>query len=310
MPLLSGPNTEILLCPPAQHRAALEIFYGRVPGAIRPGLIAEALEEIQLGRLDLSGLWIGRRREQIVGALLTQHLAGRAAAVWAPETTVTWGRTALAVGLIKAAVHDLRTRGVRIVQALIDGSSPYHGASDLTHGGLPHVTELTYLGRATEPPLEVGQDIPQLYWQPFSPAVETEFRAVLEATYIGSLDMPELDGARTLDDILNSHRASGRFDPSRWQVGHLADEPDASAILLLSEPPDRDVWEVAYLGLTPAARHRGLGRAVIARALEQARPHVPRLDLAVDARNLPAERLYLRAGFVPFDRRSVHLCVL
>jgi RimJ/RimL family protein N-acetyltransferase len=41
-----------------------------------------------------------------------------------------------------------------------------------------------------------------------------------------------------------------------------------------------------------------------------ARPQTPRLELAVDVRNLPAERLYKAAGFVPHDRRAVHLTVI
>ena len=51
-----------------------------------------------------------------------------------------------------------------------------------------------------------------------------------------------------------SHRAAGRFVAERWRVGHVQGEPEAAAVLLLSEIPDRDAWEVAYLGLTPAAR--------------------------------------------------------
>ena len=75
-------------------------------------------------------------------------------------------------------------------------------------------------------------------------------------------------------------------------MGHLPGEPATAAVLLLSEIPDRDAWEVAYLGLTPSARGRGLGRAVLAHALELAAAHVPRLELAVDVRNHPATRLY------------------
>jgi GNAT superfamily N-acetyltransferase len=121
--------------------------------------------------------------------------------------------------------------------------------------------------------------------------------------------MPELEGVRSLDDIIESHRATGRFIPGRWQLGYVAGEPESAVVLLLSEIPDRDAWEVVYLGLTPSARGRGIGRAAIEYALDLARPHVPRLELAVDDRNHPATRLYQAAGFVLFDRRSVHLVV-
>ena len=57
--------------------------------------------------LDLSGLWIARRRGRVVGAMLTQALAGRAAAVWPPEVVGTWTRPALAAALVREALDDL-----------------------------------------------------------------------------------------------------------------------------------------------------------------------------------------------------------
>jgi ribosomal protein S18 acetylase RimI-like enzyme len=122
--------------------------------------------------------------------------------------------------------------------------------------------------------------------------------------------MPELEGARALDDILDGHRAAGLFAPGRWQLGRIPGEPEAAAVLLLAAVPGRDAWEVIYLGLTPAARGRGLGRAVLQHALELAREHVPHLELAVDLRNTPAVRLYQAAGFTVRDRRTVHLAIL
>jgi ribosomal protein S18 acetylase RimI-like enzyme len=121
--------------------------------------------------------------------------------------------------------------------------------------------------------------------------------------------MPELEGTRDLDDVMESHRSTGRFVAERWQLGRLADDPDAAAVLLLAEIPGRNVWEIAYLGLTPAARGRGLGRCVIARALELARCYAPWIELAVDLRNTPALRLYDATGFVTRGRRAVHLVI-
>ncbi|AGA31596.1 GNAT family N-acetyltransferase [Singulisphaera acidiphila] len=298
-------------CPLGDREAALEVLYRRVPASLRPRLIANALAESARGVIDLSGLWVAWRHGRIVGAMLTQPLAGRAAAVWAPEVDPTWRRSAYAIALVRSALEDLRSRGFRIVQALLDESAPRQGAADLEGGGMPHVTDLVYLERATTPPLEVSASLPAIEWLGYGPAVETEFRAVLQATYIDSLDMPELEGIRSLDDILASHRAAGRFVADRWRVGRFVGEPEAGAILLLSELPDRDAWEVAYLGLTPAARGRGLGRAMLAQALAMAAAeYVPRLELAVDVRNRPATQLYLASQFLPFDRRAVHLASL
>ena len=314
-------------CPPEAREAALQVLYQRIPDSLRSRLVAEVLQEASCGQVDLSGLWVawdhclglGTARFRIIGTLLTQALAGRAAAIWAPEVLPSWRRATTAAALVRSALADLQARGFRIVQAVLDESASRRGAIDLIRGGMPRVTELLYLERDTHrpfpesvslDPLSESEAIPtRLIWHPFNAARETEFRALLQATYTSSLDMPELEGVRSLDDIIEGHRSTGRFVPDRWRLGQVPGEPDTAVVLLLSEVPDRDVWEVVYLGLTVSARGRGLGLAAIAHALDLARPHVSRLELAVDIRNLPASRLYESAGFVSFDRRSVHLVV-
>ena len=200
---------EILPCPPAERVAALGVLYRRVPPALRPRLIADALAEAERGVIDLGGLWVARRRGRVIGAMLTQPLAGRAAAVWAPEVDPSWWRGGTAVALVTAALADLKGRGFQLAQALLDDSAPRRAAADLTEGGMPRVTELVYLERRTPPPLPLRPGLPVLEWVGFSPETESDFRAVVEQTYHESLDMPELEGLRSLDDVLTSHRARG-----------------------------------------------------------------------------------------------------
>jgi mycothiol synthase len=303
-------TAEIEPCPQCDWLSALTLLYRRVPEDFRPKLIADAIADAARGEIDLSGLWIARRRSRVVGALLTQRLPGRAAAVWAPEVNTGLHRASLAADLVRTALGALRTQGYQVAQALIELGSPRRSSADLTRGGLPRVTELTYMARETSIPLEISGFGPTFDWQSFAPHTEAAFRDVLQLTYVGSLDMPELDGIRSLDDVLASHHAGGRFQAERWCVGFLRGEPESAAIVLLSNHLDRDTWEVAYLGLTPHARGRGLGRVALAHALDLARPHSSRLELAVDARNIPAARLYQAAGFTAFDRRVVHVSVL
>lgn len=316
-----GPH--VMLCPVEMRGAALEVLYRRVPAALRDRLITEVLNEERRGELDLSGLWVVRDwGGRITGSLLTHPLAGKAAALWAPEVRPSWRRRALAAALVQTAVAALKARGFSLVQAVLDESTGPHAARDLIRGGMPRITELLYMERETAVPVVpvsrrsreqecvCSCAAPGFQWCSYGPTIDAEFRAALEATYEGSLDMPELEGTRSLDDILEGHRTAGRFSPERWWLGRIPGEPGAASVLLLTEVPSRDVWEVIYLGLTPAARGRGLGWDVLRHALEVARPHVPRLELAVDLRNTPATQLYRSAGFVIRDRRSVHLAVL
>jgi ribosomal protein S18 acetylase RimI-like enzyme len=287
---------------------ALWVLYRRTPAAFRRRLVEQASEDARRGELDLSGLWLARRGERVVGAILTQLLGGRAGAVWPPEVSLTWGRSAVAGALVRAGLEGLAQRGARIAQALLTPDTPRQAGLDLTEGGLPAVTELRYLGRDTAGP--AASDGPGFVWEVFEPARPEAFTRVLEATYSGSLDMPELDGLRSLDDIIESHQATGRYDPGLWHLGRLPGQPEAAAVVLLARNSVRATWEVSYLGLTPEARGRGLGREALEHAIELARPHAGRLELAVDHRNTPARRLYERAGFVMYDRRRIHFRVL
>jgi mycothiol synthase len=300
---------EIKPCLPSDYVGALSMLYRRAPEVMRPKLVAEALEAVEREEINLSGLWIAWRKGRIAGVLLSQGLAGRAAAVWAPEVSTGWGRSAVARALVRSALEALRVAGYRVAQGLVDSGSPPRAGQDLSGGGMPRVTHLSYMTRETAPALEVAPGVPRFDWRSYGPQAESDFREVLRESYVGSLDMPELEGIRSLDDVLASHCAAGRFDADHWLVGRLSDESRAAAVLLLASHPDRDAWEIAYLGLTPKARGRGLGRSSLAQAIAMARDNAPRIELAVDVRNTPAERLYRAAGFTAYDRRSVHVSV-
>ncbi len=313
-------NPQILPCPLEERRAALEVLYQNLSRPLRACLIDEILDDSRCGQVDLSGLWIARQpgwglgtgsESRLVGALLTQALAGRAVAVWAPEVRPSWKRAEIAARLVRTVLDDLQARGTAIVQAVLDESATPRNALDLSRGGMPCVTDLIYMQRDTTIPLRLDRPpaVEKLQWRGLDEVGADAFRRTLQASYAGSLDMPELEGVRTLDDVIEAHRGAGDFFPERWRLGTLPDDPDAAAVLLLSAAPGREVWEVVYLGLTPQARGRGLGSQVVAHALDLARPHVPLLELAADARNEPALKLYQATGFVPYSRRSVHLVV-
>ena len=110
-------------CPCELRREALELLYRRVSTVLRDRLIMQVLTEDQAGEIDLSGLWIAQRQDgRIVGAMLTQALAGKVAAIWAPELRTRWRREDLASALVKEALADFKARGFRLAQAVLRGS--------------------------------------------------------------------------------------------------------------------------------------------------------------------------------------------
>jgi ribosomal protein S18 acetylase RimI-like enzyme len=123
------------------------------------------------------------------------------------------------------------------------------------------------------------------------------FTEVIQATYEGSLDCVSLNRRRDIEDVLASHRAAGQFDPRHWLVG-LNPQRKPVGVLLLAMIAERWACEVVYLGLLPAWRGRGLGGTLISKTLQVAREMAANtISLTVDARNLPARRLYEACSF-------------
>jgi len=313
-----GSNIQIVACPPDERIKALETLYQTLPAGLRGELIVSVLDDARRGRVDLSGLWVARRTgwgggDRVVGAILTQRLAGRAVALWPPEVRSRWNRGAIAARLVREVVEAHRAEGAAIVQAVLDESADPRNALDLVRGGMPRVTDLIFMRRdvAAPRPLPIRSGGPRLRWRGLDETGEEVFRRALGATYAGSLDMPELEGVRSLGDVMAGHRATGEFAPHLWRLGTLPERSDPAAVLILSPIPGREAWEVVYLGLVPEVRGLGLGAEIIAHArdLALADQRVSTLELAADARNQPALKLYQATGFIPHDRRSVHLVV-
>jgi ribosomal protein S18 acetylase RimI-like enzyme len=64
---------------------------------------------------------------------------------------------------------------------------------------------------------------------------------------------------------------------------------------------------VVYLGVVPASRQRGIGRALVMRAVrDTANLGLPQIGLAVDVANTPAMRLYEKMGFREIRQRLAY----
>lgn len=143
----------------------------------------------------------------------------------------------------------------------------------------------------------------------YEPSMREGLAELLAATYEGSLDCPSLTNLRAMDDVIDGHQAAGRFDARRWLI--LFDSVGPSGCILLNENPLRPVLEVVYMGVHPRARRCGVGRWLLAAALELAqREGITKVTLAVDERNGPARRLYNAAGFRETMRRRALVRVL
>jgi ribosomal protein S18 acetylase RimI-like enzyme len=176
----------------------------------------------------------------------------------------------------------------------------------LAHGFF-RLTRLCCLQRsATEPVAPPRADI---RYRPYNESLHSAFLSVIMGSYDGSMDCPELSGARTPEEILAGHRAQGQFDPSRW----LLAERDGRWVgcLLLATWASLGALEIAYVAVLPHARRQGLGRELTRQAVREAATAGLRVvTLTVDERNRAASRMYEQEGFSPWDELDCYILIL
>lgn len=143
----------------------------------------------------------------------------------------------------------------------------------------------------------------RLTYEPYEPA---SFHETLLRTYEGTLDCPEVSGVRTVEEVVAGHKAQGPFDPELWWLARDAGRP--AGVVIQVDSRANEEREVAYVGVVPEARRRGVGREMMLRVLLEARAAgLARAVLAVDERNAPAWRLYTLMGFEEVERQDVFL---
>ena len=288
--------------------AAFELLFRRSGPGERGGRVANALDLVRRGELDLEGLFVLRDRGGLVGAVLCLALPGAAGLVWPPQCVPGADAPAGEDALLRRGADWLRGRNVKVAQALLSPEeAPF--AAALPRNGFPHVTQLCFLRHDLAADLRaLTRPGSPLSYRPYDPSDPSAFHRTLLRTYEGTLDCPELNGARGVEDIVAGHRGNGRFDPGLWFLALADGEP--AGVLLLTELAESGDWETSYVGVVPEARRRGFGRELMLKALAEARAAgAASLTLLVDARNRPAWELYRGFGFELFDRREVFLAV-
>jgi mycothiol synthase len=218
------------------------------------------------------------------------------------------------VACLEAACRFLRQEHIppaRLAQALLEPAERW-GIDAFESAGFLHVGELAYMRR----PLP-GEPIPAQARAPIWPegisvrnvgdldepdSDRPLLLVAMDRSYVRTLDCPELCGLRDTADVLESHRATGDWDPHLWWLVFLRGEPHGC--LLLNRCPEQRSVELVYLGLSPELRGKGLGAKLLALGLAhldgESATHVA---CAVDVRNAPALALYTRLGFTSFTSR-------
>lgn len=266
----------------------------------------EFLDAARRHGIDLDRMWASFGPGGAVGEVcLAVAGAGRTCTFFTSTPRTAGGERELG-RVVDAACGNMESMG--LAQALLLPNE--EGARRaFESGGFRFLAELLYLRRKTPgPDSEEGAAPEEIDWPEgvsvanWRPGEEAELKTALRRSYEQTLDCPDLCGMRTLDDVLDSHRSTGVLDPSLWWIVRLEGEPEGA--LLLSRCPDQGSVELVYLGLSPALRGKGLGRAMLRMGLGRlSRVPEQHVTCAVDARNTPALRLYRSFGFADIGKR-------
>lgn len=271
------------------------------------------LDSVAAGQLPSVGLLEARSQtgEDPWGVVWVQAQDGRVANLLIPTISARLPANSpfaerISHELLEAAVGVAAAGGARLVQALLETDAGI-AAERLRQAGFVQVAELLYLVSSPEsfpssPPAE------SLEFDAWSDLSSGRFEAVVERTYVGTRDCPQLNGVRLTAEVLAGYRSAGRFEPSRWLLARH-DGADVGCLLVVEHP--QKIWELAYMGLAPEARGQGWGLELTRYGQWMARQGgASRFVLAVDATNAPALRAYAAAGLTAWDRRGAWLKIL
>lgn len=299
-------SIEISVARSDEWPAAFDLALQQVPDAERPTRVANALALLGAGEIDPAGIIVARTPHGLAGVQVCVPLRGSSGVFWLPQVKSPWRDRDLAQRLVQAALTWLRGRGAKLAQALVHPNDLTQTEA-LTHCGFQHVTRLQYL-RHDLIDIPAAPTPAELRFRAFAPDIEPVFQLTLLRTYEQTLDCPELNGIRTIEEVMDGHRAQGIWRPDTWWLASLASEP--AGIVLLTQLADVDGYDLSYVGVLPEYRRHGLGKALALHAMHAASDRdTLQLLLAVDQRNHPARRLYQSLGFEPTECREVLLLV-
>jgi len=265
---------------------------------------AEALNHyIESNNAGFENCLIAKEGGCIIASCLCIDLPGRVSTIMIPTTIIDDSIADIIVTMLKRAIELARNREIHLIQALSRVETQFIGRI-YELAGLQYLAQLIYLKGDIKGFRYTNKSPQLLNWRTYSDHTHELFAQVIEGTYENSLDCCLLHERRNIEDIIWSHRSTGRFDPGHWFIG-LSNE-DPVGVILLSYIEDRHSYEVVYMGVLPKWRRKGYGLALLGQSVLIAeKGGVGNLTITVDSQNKPAQKLYNNFGFQEVDRRNV-----
>src|SRR5438876_1297068 len=183
---------------------ALRLAFQHHPTEQREARVANALRLISQGEFDTAGVFVYRNGQQIDGAMICMPVAGASGLVWPPQCRPSPRRKLQEDALVAAGTCWLRQRGAKLGQSLLHVQESHLGVP-LERNGFRHITSLWYLRHDLSQ--TAGHRSDRLAYQTYDSCDQKLFHDVLLRSYQETLDCPEVNGVRTMEEVVTGHRS-------------------------------------------------------------------------------------------------------
>ncbi len=294
------PTSAAVVAPPpaARLREVLGLVHGVPPD---DPAVDDFVSYAAQRDLDLTHMLAATRDGEMKWAVLPMPAPGKTSLLLCPATLPD--DPLIAVECLAEAGERRLAAGDVLVQ-MLTAPDDDDLATAAKAAGFDPLATLIYLSRRLPPGVEADPP-PGHRWLSYDAERHDLFGQAIEQSYVDSLDCPELNPIRHIEDTMAGHQAAGDFIREAWQV--LLDEADRPVgVVLVCGLPGQAIGELVYLGLAPSRRGHGLGRLLATRAMQICgQQDYEAIILAADARNHPALRMYRELGFVELYQRRV-----
>ena len=230
---------------------------------------------------------------ELDGAIWVQPVPGRSAVLWPPADSC--GRKSV---LLREAGRWADYLGLYFTQIALTEPSDKITHRDLERAGFRDLAGmLTFSGSPDETGPSAYDSTTQseaLGWEVLRVGNYRRFAALFDAVNGETRDFPELVRSRPTHAVYEGFLGRGGMREGLWRV--LSWRGQDAGLLLLAAHREACSMELLFMGVRPAFRGIGLGRAITQQAFSLAREHSYQLILTADARNSRALALYREAG--------------
>ena len=299
----------------SEPRPARDVPSGRMiepPSVEEASQVDDLLARSRKGFISIDLLFGAYHHGELVSACLGVESAGAAAMVFIPSLRDRGPRNGGSDAEPPATLEALRAlqqaswrRSIKLLEVLLAPGSN-KPARVLEEAGFRYLTKLLYLARLGQRVEPSSRPAADLTWTGYTPEHEALFCDALDATYVQSLDCPELTGLRTTSDVLAGHRVRADFDPVLWWVALRNGAP--VGVVLLNRMESQPGLEIVYVGVAQPSRGTGVADALLERTMGAVRQQNAKVvTLAVDERNIPARKMYARWNFAETMSREAFI---